>query len=75
MMTTGKSTFNPKDYDDYPMGDERTYQNRKKYGSSIHPNSNAAKMYKRLKEGTTKGAAKHKALHERLKKAKGYGEK
>ena len=34
---------------DYPMGDEKTYQNRQKYGSSVHPNSRAGKMAKRIK--------------------------
>lgn len=36
------------DYSDYPMGDERTYQNKKKYGSPVHPNSNAAKAKRGL---------------------------
>lgn len=30
-------------YGDYPLGDEKTYQNRKKYGSAVHPNSSAAR--------------------------------
>jgi hypothetical protein len=35
---------------DYPLGDEKAYQNRKKYGTEVHPNSNAAKSAKRIKE-------------------------
>lgn len=36
---------------DYPSGDEKTYQNRKKFNSPVHPNSNAAKT----KRGTSDG--------------------
>lgn len=53
------------DYGDYPMGDEKSYQNRKKYGSSVHPNSSAAKMHKRLN-----GNAKSKAIHTKISKKK-----
>lgn len=63
--------FNPRDYDDYPMGDEKTYQNRKKFGSSVHPN---AKVLRKGKVQTA-GEAKRKALQARIKKVKGYGEK
>lgn len=45
------------------MGDEKTYQNRKKYGSSVHPN---AKVLRNGKVQTA-SAAKSKALE----KAKG----
>ena len=34
------------DYSDYPMGDERTYQNKKKFGSPISPNKNALRKGK-----------------------------
>lgn len=47
LIQKNNMSFNPRDYDDYPMGDEKSYQNRKKYGMEMHPNSRAAKRYKK----------------------------
>lgn len=41
-------------YSDYPMGDEKSYQNKKKHGSPVHPNSSAAKHAKARKEAMAK---------------------
>ena len=65
--------INLNDYDDYPMGDEKSYQNRKKYGMEVHPNSSAAKHAK-IRNGLSKNKAldRMKEVRHRIKKAGSY---